>query len=231
MASTTPDLYAALSRHTERLVDTALTLEDSSAPTLCAGWTVGHVLSHVARNADALAALVRAAVDGTGETMYRSPEDRDADIDAGAGRSVAVLAEDVRSTGAAVNPLLARLGPEHADVMVERVPGVPFAPAGRLPFMRLREVVYHHVDLDAGFGFEDVEPDLTRLFLDEEVARLGRADSPPDLTISSAEGGRWTVGSEGDVVSGSGAALLGWLARGATAGLDATSLPPLPDGR
>jgi maleylpyruvate isomerase len=33
-------------------------------------------------------------------------------------------------------------------------------------------VVYHHVDLDAGFTFVDVEPWLVRLFVADEEARL-----------------------------------------------------------
>lgn len=228
---TTQDLIPSISAHTEKLLDTARSLTDQGAPTLCEGWTAGHVLSHVARNADGLAGLVRSAVDGTGETMYASPQARDADIDAGAGRPIDVLVVDVRASADRVNPLLTRLGPEHDAIMVERTPGVPFAPAGRLPFVRLREVVYHHVDLDSGFGFEDVEPGLALIFLDEEVTRLRRVDAPPDLTLASTDGEEWTVGKGTARVSGSRTALLGWLARGARTGLDTTSLPELPDGR
>ncbi|MEO7421905.1 MAG: maleylpyruvate isomerase family mycothiol-dependent enzyme [Ornithinibacter sp.] len=227
----TQDLIPLITSHTGRLLDTARSLTDQGAPTLCEGWTAGHVLSHVARNADGLAALVRSAVDGTGETMYVSPQDRDADIAAGADRTIDVLVEDVSDSADRANPLLARLGPAHEATMVERTPGVPFAPAGRLPFIRLREVVYHHVDLDSGFGFEDVEPELALTFLHEEVTRLGRVDSPPDLTLASTEGEEWTVGLGTARVSGSRAALLAWLARGARTGLIATSLPELPDGR
>ena len=61
--------------------------------------------------------------------------------------------------------------------------------------MRLREVVFHHVDLDAGFGFADIEPDLLRLFLEEEVARVRAADDAPDVTLTTPEGDQWTIGS------------------------------------
>ena len=44
--------------------------------------------------------------------------------------------------------------------------------------MRLRELVFHHVDLLAGFGFADVDPEVQRLLLREEVRRL-RAVRPP----------------------------------------------------
>ncbi len=226
-----PDLLAALDRHTERLGTTVDALDDVGAPSLCEGWTRGHVLTHLARNAEGIAALVRAAVDDSGETMYASVEARDADIDAGAGRPVGQQAQDVRDTAAAVDAELRRLRPQHAETRLERVPGVRFIPARHLPFMRLREVVYHHVDLDAGFGFADVEPELLVVFLDDEVKRLRRCDPPPDLTLRSSEGDEWTVGLGTVPVSGDRSALLGWLARGLTDGVSADPLPHLPEGR
>ena len=106
-----------------------------------------------------------------------------------------------------------------------------FIPARHLPFMRLREVVYHHVDLDAGFGFRDVEPDLLLVLLDDEVKRLRRCDPPPDLTLRTTEGEQWSVGLGTAQVSGDRAAVLGWLARGLTEGVAGDPLPQLPEGR
>jgi maleylpyruvate isomerase len=68
-----PRLVDAVRTHTDLLVGTARALDDAAAPSVCVGWTRGHVLTHVARNADGMAALVRAAVDGSGEAMYVSP--------------------------------------------------------------------------------------------------------------------------------------------------------------
>ncbi len=226
-----PDLLAALDRETARLQDTADHLDDVGAPSLCDGWTRGHVLSHLARNAEGIGALVRAAVDNTGETMYSSPEARDADIDAGAGRDPQTQARDVRDTAAEVGPALRRLRPEHGETRLERTPGARFIPARHLPFMRLREVVYHHVDLDAGVGFADVDPDLVALFLEDEVKRLRRCDPAPDLTLTTTEGDEWTVGLGTARVSGDRAAVLAWLARGLTDGVHGNPLPRLPEGR
>jgi maleylpyruvate isomerase len=97
--------------------------------------------------------------------------------------------------------------------------------------MRLREVTWHHVDLDAGFGFADLEPELQRLFLEEEVERLRGEDDAPDMTLRSTEGDEWTVGMGSIEVRGDRAALLGWLARGLTEGVAADPLPTLPPGR
>ena len=51
--------------------------------------TRAHVLTHVARNADAMANLIQWARTGTPTPAYASREQRDADIAAGAKRSPA----------------------------------------------------------------------------------------------------------------------------------------------
>ena len=86
-----PRLVDAVRSHTDLLLGTARALDDATAPSLCVGWSRGHVLTHLARNGDGMAALVRTAVDGTGETMYLSDQARDADIDAGAPRPLPEL--------------------------------------------------------------------------------------------------------------------------------------------
>lgn len=166
------DVPTLLIRHTDLLLATANSLTAIDAPSLCEGWTRGHVLTHVARNADGLATLVRAAVDGSGETMYVSDQVRDNDIEAGADRERAALVADIRASAEALAQALPRLNAVSADTVVHRTPEGQSFTIGNLPFMRLRELVYHHVDLDAGFGFEDVEPDLVTLLLADEYARL-----------------------------------------------------------
>jgi maleylpyruvate isomerase len=59
----TADL-ATLDDHTARLVSTARALDDSSAASLCDGWSRGHILSHLARNAEAIGRLAEWAVSG-----------------------------------------------------------------------------------------------------------------------------------------------------------------------
>lgn len=200
-------------------------------PSLCPGWTRGHVLTHLARNADGLGRLVRAAVQDSGETMYPSVAARAVDIEVGAGRPLAELVEDLGDAANRLAGELARLTPEHGDTPVERTPGGPTFRAGQLPFLRLREVVYHHGDLDAGFGFGDLSPELVRMFLDEEVARLRSAPLAPAVRLRTDEGEEHSLGDAPVEVSGSRAALLGWLARGLTEGVRCDGpLPTLPSG-
>ena len=79
---------------TTALLATAAEMDDLAAPSLCGGWSRAHVLSHLARNADGLMRLVRAA-GGSGETMYDSAQSRDADIEAGAARSRDLILADL----------------------------------------------------------------------------------------------------------------------------------------
>ncbi len=227
MADDAPDLLAALDRHTALLERTVAGLDDLGGPSRCAGWTRGHVVTHVARNGEAIGRLVRATLDGTGDPMYASSEARDAEIDDGAARDRDTQLEDLRRTATAVRAQLDELGPGHGGRLLERTPGVALVRSEDLPYMRLREVVIHHVDLDAGFGFADIEPELLQLFIDRKVALLRRDDDAPDLTLRSAEGDEWTVGTGSSEVTGSRAGLLAWLTRGDASGVSADPLPHL----
>ena len=73
----------------DRLLESASGLSDEQVrePSLLPDWTKGHVLTHVARNADGLRNLLIWAQTGVETPMYPSAEDRAADIEAGASRS------------------------------------------------------------------------------------------------------------------------------------------------
>ena len=93
----------ALSRAAHRrLIATVNGLDDETArrPSLLPGWSVGHVLTHLARNADGHARRLEGAL--RGEEVPRYPggsAERESNIDAGAGRPARDLAADV--TGSA----------------------------------------------------------------------------------------------------------------------------------
>ena len=71
---------------TQRLLGTArlMTDEDVRQPSLLPGWTRGHVLAHLARNADALRSLLIGARAGQDRPAYASAEARAAGIEEGA---------------------------------------------------------------------------------------------------------------------------------------------------
>ena len=223
-----------IAAETERVVETAASLRNDAvlAPSLCEGWSRGHVLAHIARNADALSRVCAVALTGEPGTMYASQQARDDEIEAGARRPAAAQAADILESAERLAPLLARLGPEHADVHVERVPGGPTLPVERVPFMRLRELVFHHVDLDACFRFDRVAPELVDLFLAEAVERLRTDDQAPSVRLATPEGGEeFVVGDGATLVTGSPAGLLLWVARGRTDDVTIDGPPPtLPFG-
>jgi maleylpyruvate isomerase len=225
------DLRELVEAHTERLLLTARALDDVAAASLCTGWSRGHILTHIARNADGIAAMVRAGLDDSGETMYASNERRDADIEDGASRPLADLVADVETTARTVADQLRRLRPQDDDTRVERTPGGMRIRLANLPRMRLREVVYHHVDLAAGFSFADVDPDLLHLFLDGELRTLGSVAPELGLTVHTDEGERFSPADGGAFVEGPAAGVLLWLARGDASGVRSERLPELPAGR
>src|SRR3954453_5651089 len=73
---------------------TELTDEDVRQPSVLPGWTRAHVITHIARNADALTNVLHGAQAGELRSQYPSTDERNADIEAGATRSVAELRAD-----------------------------------------------------------------------------------------------------------------------------------------
>ena len=66
--------------------------EQARAPSLLPGWSVGHVLTHIARNGDSLVWRLEGAAQGELRDQYPGGlEQRRADIEAGAGRPASEL--------------------------------------------------------------------------------------------------------------------------------------------
>ena len=135
------------SAHQRLLVDVdALTDDDIFLPSLLPGWTVGHVLTHLARHADSQILVFQAAARGEPADRYPGGmEQRVADIEAGAGRPAADQVADLRRTIWAVETAWAAV-PADGWALTGTVMGRPEAVA-ELPFRRWREVEVHHADL------------------------------------------------------------------------------------
>ena len=228
---------------TDRLLASAAALTDAGAgePSLLPGWTRGHVLTHVARNGDGLGNLLRWARTGIETPMYASREARRADIEAGAGRSAADLAADVRASAIAFAAEAASLPDEAWVAQVQMLVGPPM-PALRALDWRLREVEIHHVDLGTGYLPADWPAEFVADNLPEVAASFaGRDDAPscllrPDGSDSSWRIGPGQPGAPPVSVQGSPVGLLAWLiGRDDGAGLrvspDGAALPVLPPWR
>lgn len=203
-----------VAEHTARLLDTVAALDDMSAPTLCEGWSRGHVVTHLARNAEAIGRLSEWALTGVAQEMYPGgTAGRDAAIEEGSSRTLPQLLDDLGSTAHELTPKLDALDGDLVATEVELRGGLR-VPAHSLAFLRLREVVFHHVDLMAGFTFDDVEDELLTRFIDDAVTRLSWASSAPAVELRADSSARWTLpGESPTIVIGSLGGLTLWLAR------------------
>jgi maleylpyruvate isomerase len=159
-------------------------LIDSAAPSRLPDWTIGHVLTHLARNADSIVRVLEAGA--RGETVERYPggaSARDAEIEVGAVRSAAELVDDVRTSAAT----LARVmdGQTRWDARSIETRGTDI-PVADLPALRRRETEVHGVDLGLGYEAEDWPAEYVRLELRAMEMRW-RARRPMGLTGLPAE--------------------------------------------
>src|SRR3954454_13249421 len=138
----------------------SLTDEQARQPCLLPGWSVGHLLTHIARNGDSLVRRFAGALRDEVVDQYEGgAEGREADIQAGADRSAAELVDDVRQSSVAVDEICARMPPEAWSRATRSVTGT-IAPASHVALSRWREVEVHHVDLGLGYTPADWPPDL-----------------------------------------------------------------------
>lgn len=150
----------------------ALTGVDPAAPSLLPDWSIGHVLTHIARNADSIISML------DGNDQYpRGREGRNADIEAGAGRTWQKLVDDVSSTAGEVEARL--LAVDDWSGTVAMINGG--RPKVQVPLLRQREVEVHRVDLGLGDEFSGMPADYVRRDL-RLMDMLWRARKPMGMT-------------------------------------------------
>jgi len=143
----------------------SLTDELARQPSRLPGWSVGHVLTHLARNADSVVRRLAGAVDGQVLDQYAGgAQGRAHDIEEGAGRPAADLVADVLRSNREVEAVLAGFPAEAWDRLSRSVGG-ELTPARAVVFSRWREVAVHHVDLGLGYEPHDWPEDLVRHWL------------------------------------------------------------------
>ncbi|HET9170577.1 MAG TPA: maleylpyruvate isomerase family mycothiol-dependent enzyme [Actinospica sp.] len=223
-----PDPTETLARvveSTAQLIATAEQFDDAAVrePSLLPGWTRGHVLTHVARNADAVVRLLTWAATGVESPMYATEDARETEIEAGANRTAAELLADVRETAERFAVQAARLSPEQWHNEIEGRRGGK-QKAVWLPWWRLEEILIHHVDLRVAYSPAHwpeyfTEPELAMI-----AARFSNkvftAESPAFRILSEDEDGSddrvYAVLADPDdqdvpIVRGPSAALVAWL--------------------
>lgn len=214
------------------LVDVAALPDDAlGEPTALPGWDRRYLLAHIAANAGALRNLVHWARTGEERRMYASPEQREADIAAGAELPAAELRAWLAGSAQALADDLDGLGDGQAwEATVITAQGLTRS-ASEIPWMRDREVWVHAVDLRAGTTWDDLPADFLTALLDDVTSRRSAKGGGPALAVAATDTGHtWEVTGTGAPVQVSAplAAVAGYLTgRTATAG-PLTALPALP---
>lgn len=231
MAADTAALLAALDESHQHLEHTIAGLTDEQArePSLLPGWSRGHVLTHLARNADALINLTVWARTGVETPMYPSREIRNATIEAQSGRSADELVADVVESRARLDAALAEMPAEAWDARIRWGSGGWEATADSIPVLRRTEVEVHHVDLNLDHTIAHWPADFVQRLLAERVADLDEEHPATGFTlVGNDDEGTWVVGDGAQVINGPPPALLGWLI-GRTHGTALHSDRPLPE--
>lgn len=217
---------------TERLLATVDALSESliPEPSLLPGWSRGHVLAHLAGNADGHRRMLDGAEQGVLAAQYASPEARQAEIEAGASKSSAEIVADLRAACEALDRRYRSLSLPAWDRPVRPL-GRERRPARRLLWARLREVEVHHVDLAAGYGFADWSEAFAARLLGEVAGTFAaRGDRPALRLVADDVDEVWGTGQEPEfIVSGPFRELCAWLiGRASGDGLRSDSDLPTP---
>jgi len=210
--SRTEEIHPSAITHLGGLTDV-----DAARPSRLPGWGVGHVLTHLARNADSFTGVFLAAQEGGVADQYPGgPAQRNADIDAGARRTAAALLADLRT---ATERLEAAWAATDTGTWVH---GRGRDAAGHerdlpeLVFRRWRETEVHHVDLGLAFTWRDWSDGYVERDLDRAINGLAPRLAPGTALRIEAEGaiGAWVVepvAAPRTLVRGDRHELLAWL--------------------
>ena len=200
----------SLSRGVEELTD-----EQVREPSGLPGWTRGHVLAHVARNADALVNLLTWARTGDETPMYPSRQARDDGIAAGSGRTASEQRADLLESQARFMAAAAQMREADWQARIHWGADGQDAAADLVPWLRLVELEVHHVDLDLGY----TPAHWTAWFVRRQLARTAedfrsRPDTPAMTLRALDDDTEYVLGVDdgsAPVVCGPQAALLAWL--------------------
>jgi len=218
----------------DRLIASMTVLSDEQVkePSLLPGWSRGHVLTHIARNADGLRNLLIWAETGVETPQYADAEERETQIESGVDRPASEIAADVEASS---DEFLAKAGELTEDAWAAEVRGFrgPAHPAWFTLHRRLAEVEIHHVDLAAGYAPSDWPDWFVTDMLYRVTGELWAKPETPAAVVTDTDTGRQFFlrkDTAADVeITGPGADLLAWLlGRDSGTNLSADPDGPLP---
>jgi maleylpyruvate isomerase len=150
-------------------------------PSQLPGWTVAHVLAHVAANAESVSRRLRGCIAGEVVDQYPGGEQGRADeIERLSTEPVGNLVERVRVTNAEVLEVIAAM-PDDGWDRQSRAVGGELRPAHSVLWSRWRECVVHETDLGLGHTPADWPPALVQRWLPDAVAGLTERSDPAAL--------------------------------------------------
>ncbi|WP_280482342.1 maleylpyruvate isomerase family mycothiol-dependent enzyme [Nocardia cyriacigeorgica] len=224
------ELLDTVTESTRRLLATIDSLDDAALtePSLLPGWSRGHVLAHLCRNADSLVNLFLWARTGVETPQYVSTFIRDHDIEEGAPRPLAEQRADFVESAARYEGMARILTPEQWQAEVRTRQGRPI-PATEVVWMRWQEVEVHHVDLAAGYTHTDWPAEFVDRLLPEVATALSPSATEPFEIVTPGFTTTVGAGTPSTTVTAPAADVLVWLlGRGTPASLP-QPLPPVPD--
>ncbi|MCX4726734.1 maleylpyruvate isomerase family mycothiol-dependent enzyme [Streptomyces sp. NBC_01306] len=200
---------------TEHLLQTASRFAESDvrAPSLLPNWSRGHVLTHLARNADGGHRLLMWARTGVETSEYPSLTARDEEIENGAGRSADALVADLRDSAAQFAAQYRRMTTEAWNRKVRWTRGQEL-PAARAADSRLCEVLVHHVDLNAGYTPVQWPSHFVHDMLDRVVKSFSARENAPAMRLHATDTDTWYRISDDQPapeIHGAESSLLSWL--------------------
>ena len=205
------DWRLELTAVTQRLLGDTITLSDDDwhDVTGLPGWSRAHVATHLAYQGEALTDMAL-EIERTHKQITWRGTQTDEDLNAGALRGALELQEHLDRSSAGLMRAFEQMDDRAWTTTVRTSQGA--IPASALMLDRLNEVVIHHIDLDLGFDFADIEPNLLRILLQWNLFRAAPRFSQFKLTVTTDEGFSAVLGRGTKVtLRGSEANLVGWL--------------------
>ncbi|MEV8529581.1 maleylpyruvate isomerase family mycothiol-dependent enzyme [Streptomyces sp. NPDC052000] len=188
----------------------SLTDQQAGRPSLLTGWSRGHDVTHLARSADAYHRLLTLARTGA-EPPRADAAALDRALREGGVRGGAELVADLRTSVDRLCDAAASMPAECWTTLVAALAGWRH-PAWFTLHRCLRELEIHHADLDLGYTSVNWPTEYVTWALDETAATLAARHFPVSRIDAEDLGRTWTLSATSPRVSGSGHALLAWLA-------------------